>query len=285
MDLPRVVFAGCGFLGESAAGFFLSSGWRALGLCATESTARRLSALEFPVRVADITKKMVVPEGWHAPELLVHCASSSRGGADSYRAVYRDGLGNLLSAFAPGQIIFTGSTSVYAQVDGSLVTEESPAEPSVETGKVLLEAEALALHAGGIVARLSGIYGPGRAILLRKFLEGAARIENGGQRWINQIHRDDAAAALLCLADRSVASGIYNVSDDTPCSQRDLYGWIADFLQRPLPPDGPADMISKRGWTSKRVSNAKLRAIGWQPVFPAYRDALSLLVGGDSSCR
>ena len=247
-----------------------------LGLCATEESAIRLSAGAFPVHAADITRKLAVPEGWHAPDLLVHCASSSHGGADSYRAIYRDGLENVLSVFSPRRVIFTGSTSVYSQVDGSLVSEESPAEPLMETSLVLLEAESLALKSGGIVARLSGIYGPGRAILLRKFLEGTARLENAGHRWLNQIHRDDAASALLRLSGGSVASGIYNVSDDTPCLQRDVYAWIADFLQRPLPPDGLEVRNSKRGWTSKRVSNAKLRAIGWKPAFPAWLNYRSM---------
>ena len=223
-----------------------------------------------------------MPEGWHAPDILVHCASSGRGGADSYRSIYRDGLENVLCAFAPRRVIFTGSTSVYSQVDGLLVTEESPANPLVETGMVLLEAEALALQAGGIVARLSGLYGPGRAVYLRKFLEGTAVIEDGGRRWINQIYRDDAAAALLRLADEAVVPGIYNVCDDTPCMQRELYRWIADYLQGSLPPEGPAERNPKRGWTSKRVSNAKLRATGWRPEFPSYRDALPLLAKRDA---
>ena len=105
----RVVFAGCGFLGESAAGLFLRSGWQVLGLCATGGTADRLSAGGFPVRVADITKPLHVPEGWHSPDLLIHCASSGRGGADEYRAVYRDGLGNAIGAFSPRRVgLFSG---------------------------------------------------------------------------------------------------------------------------------------------------------------------------------
>ena len=282
MDIPRVVFAGCGFLGEAAAGFFLRAGWRVLGLCATEASAARLSGGPFPVHAADITKKIVVPGGWHSPDLLVHCASSGCGGADAYRAVYRDGMENVLGAFSPRRVIFTGSTSVYARTDGSPVTEESPAEPQVETGAVLLEAEALALRAGGIVARLSGLYGPGRSVYLEKFLAGTARIETGDPRWINQIHRDDAAAALLRLASGSATPGIYNVSDDTPCLQREVFAWIADWLRRPLPPEGPADVNSKRGRSSKRVSNSKLRATGWSPAFPSFRDALPLLVTRDA---
>ena len=97
-------------------------------------------------------------------------------------------------------------------------------------------------------------------------------------RWINQIHRDDAASALAQLGNPKVAPGIYNVTDDTPVTQRDVYGWIAEILNRPLPPEGPADLNRKRGWTSKRIRNGKLRSTGWYPLYPSYRDALPQLL-------
>ena len=282
MDRGQIVIAGCGFLGEAAAGFFLEAGWRVLGLCATEESAARLADRPFPVAVVDISKPIRVPAGWESPDVVVHCASSGRGGADAYRAVYRDGLEYLREAFSPRRLIFTGSTSVYSQVDGGWVTEDSPAEPDRETGQILLEAEKIALDAGGVVARLAGIYGPGRSVLLKKFLDGSALLEAGGNRWINQIHRDDGALALLRLAQHEAAAGIYNVCDDTPTTQREIYGWIADHLNRPLPPEGPADLNRKRGWTSKRISNARLRSIGWSPRYPSYRDALGELVAAQA---
>jgi nucleoside-diphosphate-sugar epimerase len=274
-----VVIAGCGFLGEAAAFLFSESGSRVLGLCATKETATRLAGRAFEVRAADITGSLSeIPPEWKTPDLLIHCASSGRGGADEYRAIYRDGLSNLLGFFAPRRAIFTGSTSVYAQKNGQWVDENSPAEPTRETGRILLDAEALALTAGGVVARLAGIYGPGRSVYLRKFLEGGAVLETGGSRWLNQIHRDDAALALVSLANPAVPPGVFNVCDDSPATQCDLYGWIAGFLNKPLPPEGPRDPDRKRGWTSKRVSDAKLRSIGWTPRFASYRDALPSLL-------
>lgn len=274
-----MIIAGCGFLGEAAAFLFAGSGARVLGLCFTRESAARLASRPFDVRVTDITAALPgMPGQWKRPDLLIHCASSGRGDAGAYRAIYRDGLANLLEFFEPERVIFTGSTSVYAQEDGGWVDENSPAQPARETGKILLEAEALALSVGGTVARLSGLYGPGRSMLLKKFLEGSAVLENGGSRWINQIHRDDAARALPILADPAVPAGVYNVCDDTPATQREVYGWMAGFLNKPLPPEGPPDLSSKRGWTSKRVNNSKLRAAGWVPRFPSYRDALPVLV-------
>jgi len=68
------------------------------------------------------------------------------------------------------------------------------------------------------------------------------------------IHRDDAARALLMLAGPNVAPGIYNVCDNTPATQRDVYSWIAAALGKPLPPTGPADPHRKRGLTSRNAS-------------------------------
>ncbi len=114
--------------------------------------------------------------------------------------MYVDGLLNALAATEPRLLIFTGSTSVYAQVDGTWVNETSETKPDRETGRILLEAERIALASGGFVARLSGLYGPGRSVLMRRFLSGEAMIEGDGLRWINQIHRDDAARAIVHLA-------------------------------------------------------------------------------------
>ena len=75
------------------------------------------------------------------------------------------------------------------------------------------------------------------------------------------------------LIEKSGA-GIFNVSDDTPMPQREIYAWLAQRFARPLPPSGPIDLNRKRGWTSKRVSNAKLRALGWTPKFPSFFDAI-----------
>ena len=77
--------------------------------------------------------------------------------------------------------------------------EESAAEPTHETGLILRETEDLVREGGGMVARLAGIYGPGRSALLRKFLSGEARIDANLERYLNQAHRDDIAAALFLL--------------------------------------------------------------------------------------
>lgn len=275
--MPKVIIAGCGFLGEAAADLFFRAGWKVLGLCATAASAAGLAHKAYEVRALDISLPFPAASEWRDVDALIHCASSRGGGPEAYRAIYLDGLLNCIAAFHPRRTLFTSSTSVYAQTDGSVVDEKSPAEPTRETGLVLRDAEKVALVAGGYVARLSGLYGPDRSVLLTKMQEGTAVLEGDGSRWINQIHRHDAATALLHLFTTRAETGIYNVTDNTPATQAEVYQWLSDALVLPLPPRADPNPDRKRGWTSKRVSNAKLRATRWEPVFPSYRDAIPSL--------
>jgi len=50
---------------------------------------------------------------------------------------------------------------------------------------------------------------------------------------------------------------------------------LSDHFEKSLPPEGPINPNRKRGWTSKRVSNQKLRALGWEPRYPSFFDAIA----------
>ncbi len=273
--MARVLIAGCGFVGLATARLFAQRGWEVIGCTHSAESAAKLSGEAFPVIAGDISQHGSLEN--HAAlgpvDAVIHCASSGRGGAEAYRQVYLEGARNLAATFPAAKLLFTSSTSVYAQTDGGWVDETSPTEPDRETGQLLRETEDFICSRGGLVARLAGIYGPGRSVLLRKFFDGTATLDGDGSKWVNQVHRDDIASALVHLISAS-ASGIYNVSDDRPLSQSELYHWLAEHFGRPLPPSAPPDLNRKRGWTHKQVSNAKLRALGWQPAFPSFFDAV-----------
>lgn len=263
-------------MGLATARLFVQRGWEVIGCTHSEESVAKLAGEAFRVVACDISDRASVEaRAALGPfDAVVHCASSGRGGAEEYRRVYLEGSRNLSAVFASAPLLFTSSTSVYAQTDGEWVTEESPAEPSRETGRLLRETEDLVLAQNGIVARLAGIYGPGRSVLLRKFFEGTAVIEGDGGKWINQVHRDDIAVALTRLAHFRI-SGIFNVIDNEPLTQLELYSWLARRFDRSLPPSGPIDTNRKRGWTNKRVSNARLRTLGWAPRYPSFFEAVA----------
>ncbi len=219
--------------------------------------------------LSDLSQLKALAVNTPTPDTIIHCASSGRGGAEAYRAVFVNGCQNLLETFPDAHLILTSSTSVYHQTDGSDVTEKSATEPIRETSQLLLEAEDKVLSAGGAVARLAGLYGPDRSVIYRKLMDGSATIEEDGRRILNQIHREDAASAVIHLAQNELR-GCYNVCDDEPISQLDCYQGLCKQLEKSLPPVAPKNTSRKRAWTHKRVLNAKIKASGWSPRHPSF---------------
>ena len=274
--MPRILIAGCGYVGEATADLFHSAGWNVEGWVHSQESAARLSAKPYQVGLVDISQRDEIAEQTEAFDAVIHCASSRGGDAEAYRQIYLEGARNLLNNFPPAKILFTSSTSVYAQRDGSWVTEESETKPLRETSRILLEAEKLILEKRGIVVRLAGIYGPQRSALLSKFLNGTATIDPQSDRFVNQVHRDDIALALFLLLNREAQESvqIYNVVDDQPILQSECYRWLAQRLNRPLPQIRKSEQPRKRGDTNKRVSNAKLHQLGWTSEYPTFGDAM-----------
>src|SRR5204862_4917069 len=132
------------------------------------------------------------------------------------------------------------------------------------------QAEKIVLANDGIVLRVAGIYGPGRSFLLRSVMNGTAV---SSDRFVNQVHRDDVASTISFLARcRAVdPPRIFNVVDDTPAPRAEILAWLSERLTLPLP-TSPAPAGQEKGRSNKRVSNAKLRALGGTPAYPSYRD-------------
>jgi nucleoside-diphosphate-sugar epimerase len=110
-------------------------------------------------------------------------------------------------------------------------------------------------------------------VLLRRFLCGEAVLDTENDRFVNQTHRDDVAAAVVRFVTGNAGAGLYNVVDDEPIRLSEAYRWLAETLNRPLP-SGKMPAKRKRGASNKRVSNAKLRALGWAPQFPSVREGM-----------
>ena len=275
--MARILIAGCGYVGEAAADLFHEQKWEVEGWTGSMESAARLGNRPYPVRSVDITDRTAVAAASGDFDVVVQCVSTSGGDAEDYRRLYWGGARNLLQRFPSSRLLFTSSTSVYAQNDGTVVDEASAAEPTHEKGKILRETEELILAAGGIVARLGGIHGPGRSFFLSKFLEGMPVIDPTEQRFINQVHRDDVVSALLLLAERrSACKGqVFNVVGDDPIRGSEAYQWLSVRLGKSLPSRSEHALSHRRGQSNKQVSNAKLRALGWEPRYPTFEVAMA----------
>jgi len=276
----RVLIVGCGYAGLPLGAELVRQGHEVFGLRRGGAEALRAAGLK-PLR-ADLTRPETLTDLPKEFDWVVNCAASGGGSANDYRQLYLDGNRNLLSWLAdrpPRKFVYTSSTSVYAQNDGSVVTEQSPAQPESPTARVLVAAEELLLAAARnrfpcVILRVAGIYGPGRGHAFQQFLRGEARLEGDGSRYLNMIHRDDLTGVIITALERGQPGGIYNVVDNEPVPQSAFFGWLAAKLKRPLPPTvvASAEVWRKRSVTNKRVSNAKLRQEwGYPFLYPDFR--------------
>lgn len=271
---------GAGYIGERVADYAHLAGQEVVCVTSNPDSAERLNlAKPYQSFAADVgvseslqALKSTLPK---LPQRILHCASSGRGGAAAYERVFLLGSQNLHKAFPEADLAFTSSSSVYPQTDGSWVDETSDASPTTQTSQILRQTEDFLLPKGGLIARLSGIYGPHRSHPLKQFLSQTAVIEgnNFTGKYLNQIHREDAARALVHLM-KLKATGIYNVSDSTPLTQLEFFQYLAKKFELPLPETSEIITQRKRAWTHKKVSNAKLLATGFTCQFTSFFDAL-----------
>jgi nucleoside-diphosphate-sugar epimerase len=301
-SLMRVLIVGCGYVGLPLGAELVRQGHEVFGLRRSARAEADLTAAGIGPLAADITLPEQLGRLPADYDWVVNCVSASGGGVQEYREVYLRGARNLvawLAAAPPRKFVYTSSTSVYGQNDGSLVTETSPTEPAVETGKVLVETEKVLLDAAqqrnfpAVILRLAGIYGPDRGYWFKQYLKGEARIEGAGGRILNMIHRDDAVGAIISALEHGRPRGIYNVVDDEPVTQLAFFQWLSGRLGKDLPPSVPedAEAVRKRGVTNKRVFNRRLKLeLGYEFKYPTFRqgytaELLRLAQAGDQDLK
>lgn len=282
----RVLILGCGYVGLPLGAELSRAGHDVFGVKRTPDTGALSKAGIKPI-IADFTQPSALALLRPDFDVVINTLSSSKGGAEEYRSVYLETTRRLIEWFPRGSLrkyIYTSSTSVYAQTDGSWVTEQSPTEPQTETSRILVETEEALLDAAqsddfpAVILRVAGIYGPERGHLFQQFLRGEARAEGDGTRHINMVHRDDVACSIVAALERGQPGSIYNVADDEPVTQRDFFIWLSGMMHRPMPPEAAAAdvRVRKRAVTNKRVSNRKLRLeLGCELKYPTFRQGYS----------
>ena len=273
----NVIFVGCGKVATPAATSLLQQGIQVHGVKRDATTLPDFMEKSS----ADVADPASLGFLKHSDaDTIVY--SLAAGGFDeaSYTKAYITGLKNTVSALNPDRVkrlIFVSSTAVYHQQDASIVDENSATRPQRFNGRIMLDAEKIALDTRiGTALRFSGIYGPGRNRLIERVKTGNCTPENSAS-YTNRIHTQDCSAALAHLIMQPELPPVIIGSDSEPAKSTDVESFIARQLgvQKQY-----ADSTStvRRIAGSKQCCNRLLLDTGFVFSYPGYKDGYKELV-------
>lgn len=275
-----VVIAGCGDLGTETGLRFAALGHRVVGL------RRSVEKLPPEIEGQSVDLSSEVPTLPADTNIVVIAMSPDARSVDGYRTTYVDSVLRIAEAIrrdcsVSPRVLFVSSTAVYGIDDGTWVDESTPPEPSTPTAIVLREAEETLLEQvpEGTILRLGGIYGPGRTRDIDRIRDGVETISSGPE-FTNQIHRDDAAAAIVHLMTlQDWPKTLYIGVDDYPVDRREIVEFLAHSLAVPMPAIA-VDSGRSQGSRGKRCHNTRLRESGFVFSYPTYRDGYAAVLRG-----
>jgi nucleoside-diphosphate-sugar epimerase len=269
-------------------------------------SASRLAARGREPLVGGTTRSATAAAQWRARGVDAHVFDGAPADDSLAEALKRAGIGLIsappdargdpalrgaeaaLRAAGWRRIVYLSTVGVYGDTGGAYVDETSPLTAASPRGRARIDAEAAWLALGretGVeidILRLGGIYGPGRGPF-EKLRSGEARAVVKPGQVFNRIHVDDIAGAVETVIAAARPGAVYNVVDGSPSAPEDVLDYGAQLLGLPPPPrelfESAAMSPMARSFyeENRRVRNDRLRALGWAPQYPTYREGLRAL--------
>ncbi|MCR9271405.1 MAG: SDR family NAD(P)-dependent oxidoreductase [Hyphomonadaceae bacterium] len=182
-------------------------------------------------------------------------------------------------------VTYLSTTGVYGDLQGGWAMEWTPTHPQSDRARrrVLAETAWRDAHFRTRIARLPGIYGPGRSAFDRLRAGTARLIVKPGQVF-SRIHIDDIASGVkaLILADEI---GDFHICDDEAAPPQNVIAYAAHLLGMDPPDAIPIEQADLSPMAQsfyrecKRVANGKLKAAtGWRPSYRTYREGLQTIL-------
>lgn len=231
--MKKVAIVGLGWLGMPLAMSLTSRGWQVTGskttldgveaarMCGIDSVALRLEP-EMVCDVDDLDALMNVDA-----LVITLPARRSGDGEGFYLQAVQEIVDSALAHHIP-RIIFTSSTSVYGDIEGT-AKEQSERHPVTASGRVLKELEDWLHNLPGTqvdILRLAGLVGPGRHP--GRFFAG--KTAPNGHHGVNLVHLEDVVNAITMLLQAPKGGHIYNICAPSHPARSQFYPVMARQL-------------------------------------------------------
>lgn len=283
----RMMIFGAGYSGKAIGRLLSGQGASVAGTTRSVEKGAALEAAGIEPFVFDGSS--LTPELEAALKDVTHLVQSIAPGADGDPLIRLFGAEGLKAAMPKLEwVCYLSTVGVYGDHQGAWVDETSELKPvsvrsverveAEEAWQSLADREAIPLA----ILRLSGIYGPGRNTFIN-LANGTARRLVKKDQVFNRIRVEDIAEATAFLAG-PCTGGIFNVTDDEPCPPQDVVTEAARLMGVEPPPEQAFEtaeltpMARSFYGENKRVSNAKIKALGFNFKFQNYHLSLEALL-------
>ena len=219
----RVLVTGAtGFTGGHLARQLVKDGYDVAALVRDTSRASDLERVGVRIFPGDIKRAEDVQRAADRAAVVYHIAAVYRQAglpADEYRAVNARAVATVIEGAARAgvpRVVHCSTVGVHGDVEHPPATEEAPLRPGDVYQRTKLEGEAAARDAGSrtgvevVIARPTGIYGPGDRRLLKLF-RGVARgrfvILGRGDIYYHLTYIDDLVRGFVLCGETPAAAG------------------------------------------------------------------------------
>lgn len=278
----HMMIFGAGYSGKAIAKALAPS---STSISGTTRSAENLKALEKDgIEPFIFDGETIEPALRQKMKSVTHIIQSVPPGADGDPVLNR-AAGSTRKDFPSLQWIgYLSTVGVYGDHGGLWIDETTKCKPTSSRSRIRYETEQRWLEVGrkhGLpvaLLRISGIYGPGRNAF-RKLQDGTARRVIRKGQVFNCIRVEDIGYAAAFLAEQEFC-GIYNITDSEPSPPQDVIEEAARLMGIEPPPavdfeDADMSPMARSFWgENKRVSNTKIRKLGYEFEFPNYRQSL-----------
>lgn len=281
----HLMILGAGYSGQAIAAEFLATGMRVSGTTRLADKLVPLSNIGINALIFDgqsISEEL--REALQSVTQLVQSISpaASNETVDPFLDLFDGSLLHLMPKLE--WIAYLSTVGVYGDHDGAWVDEETEVQPTSKRSVERVKAEEAWIKAAAAdniplsILRLSGIYGSGRNVIVNLEQGKAKRLIKPGQVF-NRIRVEDIARATRFLSD-GVLGGIYNVTDSEPAPPQDVVTFAAELMNIAAPDEQYFEDVELSAMArsfygeNKRVSNAKIRSLGFEFSHPNYRESL-----------
>lgn len=263
----RICIVGCGYVGSALCAYWKAQGART---CVTTTSPRRIQELQQlsdKVIYLDKTGLSELQDELAACDALVATVAPKSRSLQEYRSCYLDTVKTLLELTqeigACPHLLYTSSTSVYGDWDGSEVVEgDLPGAPDPYAA-ILHEAEGFLLQAKHLpvtILRLGEIIGPKREIGLRLREANGKPFAGDGSRFVNVSHLN-AIVEAVSFCYKHKATGLYNLCSALHPTRAEAYTALAKQENLPIPTWDSSKTTSHQG--NKKVVSQKIADLGF----------------------